>query len=44
MTNLKEKKEEIKCNFNAKYRVPTGECNNKINPFTFGVAYSPFRR
>lgn len=43
-TELKEKYEETKCNFESKYRDPTGQCNNKKNPFTYGVAYTAFRR
>ena len=32
------------CNFNAKYRLPNGTCNNKDNPLTYGVAMRTFRR
>lgn len=38
------KSDRHKCDFNAKYRVPNGSCNNKQFPFLWGVAYTPFRR
>lgn len=44
-TNLKTpNRNKVKCDFTSKYRDPTGKCNNRINPLTFGVAYTPFRR
>lgn len=43
-TKLKEKHEKTMCNFESRYRDPTGRCNNKKNPFTYGVAYTAFRR
>lgn len=33
-----------RCNFNSKYREPNGICNNRLFPFEYGVAYTPFRR
>lgn len=33
-----------RCNFNSKYREPDGICNNRLFPFEYGVAYTPFRR
>lgn len=32
------------CDFNAKFRTANGTCNNKRHPFTWGVAFIPFRR
>lgn len=32
------------CDFNARYRDPTGRCNNKLFTLQYGVAYTPFRR
>ncbi|XP_065080087.1 chorion peroxidase [Ochlerotatus camptorhynchus] len=32
------------CDFNAKYRINNGTCNNKKNPHSYGVALIPFRR
>lgn len=39
-----EKLKRIQCDFNSRYRTSNGTCNNKNNPFTFGVAMIPFRR
>lgn len=33
-----------RCNFNSKYREPNGFCNNRLFPFEYGVAFTPFRR
>lgn len=42
--NLPDTMENIRCNFNSRYRKIDGTCNNKEHPRKFGAAMTPFRR
>lgn len=43
-TALMPSNSDVKCNFNSRYSTSNGTCNNRRNPFTYGVAMTPFRR